>query len=70
MSEESLSCVADFARSHPYYVALINPDAYDLSTMDPSEISEIADDGLRLWECLSDDEIRRMQEVSLGALAR
>ena len=70
LSEESLSCVADFAREHQHYVALINPDSYDLSTMAASEVTEIADDGLRMWQCLSDEEIRRMQEVSLGALAR
>ena len=70
LSEESLSCVADFARERQHYVALINPDSYDLSTMAASEVTEIADDGLRMWQCLSDEEIRRMQEVSLGALAR
>ena len=70
LSEESLSCVADFAREHQHYVALINPDSYDPSAMSPSEYAEIGDDGLRLWQCLSDEEIRRMQEVSLSALAR
>ena len=70
LSDESLSCVADFAREHPHYVALINPDSYDPSAMAPSDFIEIADDGLRLWDCLTDDEIRRMQGVSLGALAR
>ena len=48
LSDESLSCVADFARAHPHYVALINPDSYDLSAMTPSDFVEIADDGLRL----------------------
>ena len=70
LSEESLSCVVDFAREHQHYVALINPDSYDPSAMSPSEYAEIGDDGLRLWQCLSDEEIRRMQEVSLSALAR
>ena len=70
LSEESLSCFVDFAREHQHYVALINPDSYDLTIMTPSEYAEIGDDGLRLWAYLSDEEIRRMQEVSLGALAR
>ena len=70
LSEESLMCVADFARGHPHYVALINPDSIDQSSMTPSEISEIADDGLRMWECLNDDEVRRMQAVSLAAISQ
>ena len=70
LSDESLSCVADFAREHTHYVALINPYSYDPSAMAPSDFVEIADDGLRVWDCLTDDEIRRMQGFSLGALAR
>ena len=70
LSEESLGCVADFAREHQHYVALINPNSYDLSAMAANEVTEIADDGLRMWQCLSDEEIRKMQEVSLSALAR
>ena len=46
LSEESLSCVVDFAREHQHYVALINPDSYDLTTMTPSDYAEIADDHL------------------------
>ena len=70
LSDESLSCVADFARNHPHYVALINPDSYDPPAMAPADLVEIADDGVRMWNCLTNEELQRMQGVSLGALSR
>ena len=70
LSEESQACLTDFAREHPHYVALIDPDSYDLSAMSAAEIAEIADDGLRTWSCLSDEEIERMQGVGVSALGR
>ena len=33
-------------------------------------LHEVANESLPLWDCLSDEELRRMQGVSLGALAR
>ncbi|MCY3887329.1 MAG: hypothetical protein OXG19_06440 [Chloroflexi bacterium] len=70
LSEESVSCLTDFAREHPHYVALIDPDSYDLSAMSAAEIAEIADDGLKTWSCLSDEEIERMQGVGVSALGQ
>ena len=50
-------------------MALINPDSYDMTAMSPSDISEIADDGLRMWNC-SPEELERVQQASTGALAQ
>ena len=49
---------------------MINPDSYDLSAMTHSDVLEIANDGLRLYECVNDDELRRMQEFSVSALSQ
>ena len=70
LSEESISCLTDFAREHPHYVALIDPDSYDLAAMSAAEIAEIAGDGRRTWDCLTDEEIARTQGVGVSALGR
>ncbi len=49
---------------------MINPDSYDPSAMAANDFVEIADDGLRLYECVNDDELRRMQEFSVSALSQ
>ena len=49
---------------------MINPDSYGPSAMTHSDVLEIADDGLRLYECVNDDELRRMQEFSVSALSQ
>ena len=48
---------------------MINPDSYDPSAMTHSDFLEIADDGLRLYECVNEDELRRMQEFAVSALS-
>lgn len=70
LSDETLSCLADFAREHPHYRALINAHAYDPSTMDPEDFAEIASDGLKTWACMTDEEIQRSQSLSLSALGQ
>ena len=70
LSDDTLSCVETFAREHPHYVALINPASYDMTAMSPSDISEIADDGLRMLNCYTPEELERVQQVSTGALAQ
>ncbi len=68
LTEGTASCLADFARDHPHYTALINAHAYDASAMSADELAEIADDGLKTWDCMTDEEVQRMQSLSLGAL--
>ena len=49
---------------------MINPDSYDPSAMTPSEFLEIAEDDLRVYECINEDELRRMQEFSVSTLSQ
>ena len=38
--------------------------------MTPSEFLEIAEDGHRLYECVNEDELRRLQEFAVSALSQ
>ena len=38
--------------------------------MSPVDFVEIADDGLKVWGCYSDDELFKMQAVTVGALTQ
>ena len=49
---------------------MINPDSYGPSAMTHSDFLEIADDDLRVYDCVNDDELRRMQEFSVSALSQ
>ena len=48
---------------------MINPDTDDPSGMTPSEFLEIADDGLRVYDCVNKDQLRRMQKSAVSALS-
>ena len=49
---------------------MIDPDTHDPSGMTPSEFLEIAEDGLRVYEYINEDELRRMQEFAVSALSQ
>ncbi len=70
LTDETRACLADFAREHPHYTALINAHAYDPSTTDPAELAEVADDGTRTWECMTAEELQRSQQTGFSALGR
>ncbi len=70
LSDESTDCLTEFGRAHPLYVGLVNPATHDPATMATSELVEIAADGLRMYNCVSDDELRRMQEFGVSAFSQ
>ncbi len=70
LTDETKACLADFARAHPHYTALINAHAYDPSTVDPADLAEIADDGLGTSACMTAEELQRSQQTSLAALGQ
>lgn len=69
LSERSRGCLTDFLGEHPDYAALVNPAAYDVSALSPDRLAGIAEAGLRVWDCLNEDEILRMQKVNVRALS-
>ena len=49
---------------------MINPASYDPSAMAAhSDFVEIAEDDLGVYDCVNEDELRRMQEFSVSALS-
>ena len=46
---------------------MINSDSYDPSAMAANDFVELADDGLRVYDCVNEDELRRMQEFAVSA---
>ena len=70
LTDETKACLADFARAHPHYTALINAHAYDPSTVAPADLAEIADDGLGTSACMTAEELQRSQQTSFAALGQ
>ena len=70
LTDETRACLADFARAHPHYTALINAHAYDPATMAPADLAEIADDGLGTSACMTAEELQRSQQTSFAALGQ
>ncbi len=70
LSDNSRACITEFAGGHPRYIALVNPTSLDFSSTSVEDLVEIADNGVRMWECFTDEEVLRMQKVYTGALAQ
>ncbi len=69
LSDNSRACITEFASGHPRYVALVNPTLLDFSSTSVEDLVEIADNGIKMWECFNDEELLRMQQVYTAALA-
>ena len=66
-SEETAACLLDFAREHPHFVEIAT--TLDLASLPPAEFAEIGRDGVLMMECLSEDEIVRLQGIGASNLA-
>ncbi len=69
LSDNSRACITEFASGHPRYAALVNPTLLDFSSTSVEDLVEIADNGIKMWECFNDEELLRMQQVYTAALA-
>ena len=69
LSDNSRTCITEFASEHPRYIALVNPTSFDFSSTSVEDLVEIADNGIKMWECFTDEELLRMQQVYTAALA-
>ena len=69
LSDNSQACITEFAIGHPRYIALVNPTLLDFSSTSVEDLVEIADNGVKVWECFTDEELLRMQTVYTAALA-
>ena len=66
LSDDSLACLADFASEHSHAVAFIGQSAG--SSVDPEDFAEIAADGQLMFQCMQDEELRRVQVLAVDAL--
>ena len=69
LSEENGSCINNFAVEHPHFFELARVGTYDPSTMSEDEFVEIVENGLRIYNCMTDNELRAIQNASAHALA-
>ena len=67
LSEETRSCLAEFALDHPHYTALIRLHDYDSSGLSHDEYIEIAAAGLEVWQCMTEEELLVLQNANAGA---
>ena len=69
LSEGSAICITNFAVVHSHLMELARVGAFDPSAMSEDEFVEIVEDGLRLYNCMNDDELRALQNAMAHALA-
>ena len=63
-SDDTVACLLSFAREHVHFVEITT--TLDPATLTPAEFAEIGRDGFRMFECMTEDEIVRMQEFGAG----
>ncbi len=68
LTDESASCIRAFANEHPHFLEVARVGAFDASSMSESEFAEISADGFQVLDCLTDDELKAIQEVAARAL--
>ena len=69
LGDGSRGCLEAFGRDHPDYVGLIRAGIYGTTAMTAAEFRGVVEDGLGMFECLSDGEIRRIQGLAAEALS-
>ena len=68
LTDETRTCFADFANEHEHYVDnLILTTPERLEALDGQEIAELARDGGLWLDCMTEDELRRWQELIAAA---
>ena len=68
LTDESKSCLVDFAAAPPHFVIQVSTGPYDIA-LDPSGFAETAQDGFRMFSCLNDEELQRFQDFLPFAVA-
>ncbi len=69
LGDGSRGCLEAFGRDHPDYVGLIGAGIYGTTAMTAAEFRSVVEDGLGMFECLSDGELRRIQALAAEALS-
>ena len=62
-SDDSRACVVlDFVSAHGHYIELVQAFAEHAENLSPEDFLEIAEDGWKLFNCLTDEELAQFQE--------
>ncbi len=68
VSEDSRSCVLEFASANGQFLGLVQAFAEHAQDQSPNDSLEIAEGGSKLFNCLTDEELERFQEKYLPTL--
>ena len=66
-SDNTVGCLQSFAREHVHFVEIST--TLDPATLTPAEFAEIGRAGFLMFECMTEDEIVRMQGFGARNLA-
>ena len=68
-SEESVECLRGFAKEQPEYMALVQSGIENMMAMDPDEFVAITDAGLGQYDCMTDEELEKLQMAFTNAIS-
>ena len=68
VTEETLSCLEDFGRNNPAFVALMSLGLEGIEAMPAAEFLGIIAVGNQQYRCMTPDELLRVQEASTAAM--
>ena len=69
VSEGSFSCLAEFGRDNPDFVALLSSGLDGIMAMPADEFVQLSDQGQAQYDCMTDEELMRVQLSATAALA-
>ncbi len=69
VSEGSFSCLTDFGRDNPDFVALLSSGLDGIMAMPADEFVQLSDQGQAQYDCMTDEELMRVQLSATAALA-
>ena len=67
-SDESQACVVEFISAHSHYIELVRAFQDHAKDLSEADFLEIAEDGFKLFSCLTDEELAQFQQTYLPYL--
>ena len=67
LSDDTVSCILDLTTEHPHFVEIST--TLDPASLTPAEFAEVGRDGLLMLECMTGDELTRIQNIGALGLA-
>lgn len=70
VTDDTASCLRDFAVANPSYVALFASGLAGMKAMPPDEFVTVTDAGLGSYACMTEEELLQIQKAAADAAAR